>query len=312
MSIAKYEAFLRIVETGSLSAAAEALGYTQSGVSHMLLSLEKELGLRLITRSRAGIHLTAAGETLLPAVRALLSSNERLTQVIAALHGMDAGVVRIGAFTSVAVHWLPGIIKVFQTEYPKIEFQLMNGDYHDVEHWLHNHEVDLGFVRLPFDASYRCTPLFEDRLLAILPPDHRFASAERFPIRQAAREPFISLPESSAQDTRAVLDAAGVTPHIKFYTRDDYAIIAMVANGLGMSIVPELLLSGRTEKIAIKELDTPSSRTIGLALRSADAIGPAAQKFADHVCQWVHHHVDSALCSSSFDWDGNFSLQKAK
>ena len=241
MSLAKYEAFLRIVDMGSLSAAAAALGYTQSAVSHMLLSLEKELGLRLITRSRAGVHLTDAGERLLPVVRTLLADNEQLGQTVAALHGLDAGTVRIGAFTSVAVHWLPGIIKSFQQEYPRIEFKLMNGDYFDVENWLYGHEVDLGFVRMPFDGAYLCTPLVEDRLLAILPRGHRLAKEKRFPIRQAAYEPFISLPESSAQDTRMALEAAGVKPNIKFYTKDDYAIIAMVANGLGMSIVPELL-----------------------------------------------------------------------
>lgn len=300
MSLAKYEAFLRIVDTGSLSAAAAALGYTQSAVSHMLLSLEKELGLRLITRSRAGVHLTDAGERLLPVMRTLLSDHEQLRQTVAALHGLDAGTVRIGAFTSVAVHWLPGIIKSFQQEYPHIEFKLMNGDYYDVENWLYGHEVDLGFVRMPFDGAYLCTPLVEDRLLAILPRGHRLAREKRFPIRQAAHEPFISLPESSAQDIRMALEAAGVKPNIKFYTRDDYAIIAMVANGLGMSIVPELLLTGRSGGLAVRELDIPGSRTIGLAMRAMDNVGPATVKFADHVCAWIHAHVKNPLCGETF------------
>ena len=301
MSLAKYEALLRIVDMGSLSAAAAALGYTQSAVSHMLLSLEKELGLRLITRSRAGVHLTDAGERLLPVVRTLLADNEQLGQTVAALHGLDAGTVRIGAFTSVAVHWLPGIIKSFQQEYPRIEFKLMNGDYFDVENWLYGQEVALGFVRMPFDGAYLCTPLVEDRLLAILPRGHRLAKEKRFPIRQAAYEPFISLPESSAQDTRMALEAAGVKPNIKFYTKDDYAIIAMVANGLGMSIVPELLLTGRSNGLAVRELDIPGSRTIGLAMRAIDSVGPATVKFADHVCAWIRAHAANPLCGETFN-----------
>ena len=158
MNIAKYEAFLHIIESGSLSAAASSLGYTQSGVSHMLSSLEKELGVHLITRNRAGIHLTNAGELILPVVRNLLANHEQLLQIISSIQGLNAGTVRIGAFTSVAVNWLPSIIKEFQQNYPNIQFKLMNGDYYDVENWFHGHEVDLGFIRMPFDPTYRCIP----------------------------------------------------------------------------------------------------------------------------------------------------------
>ena len=292
MSIAKYEAFLRTVEHGSLSAAALSLGYTQSGVSHMLSSLESELGVRLITRNRGGIHLTEAGERILPVVRNLVGSNEQITQIISSLRGMHSGTVRVGSFTSVAVHWLPGIIKEFQDEYPHIEFKLHNGDYYDVENWLQNREVDIGFVRMPFDSVYKCYPLVEDRLLAILPKDHKLASMEKFPIKQASREPFISLPESSAHDARMALNAAGVKPNVKFYTKDDYALIAMVAHGLGISIVPELLLSGMSEDVAVLELDEPSSRTICLAMHNDDGVGPATVKFAEHVCRWVKRNVN--------------------
>ena len=97
------------------------------------------------------------------------------------------------------------------------------------------------------------------------------------------------------------LEAAGVKPNIKFYTKDDYAIIAMVANGLGMSIVPELLLTGRSNGLAVRELDIPGSRTIGLAMRAIDSVGPATVKFADHVCAWIRAHAANPLCGETFN-----------
>ena len=132
MNLAKYQALLSVVESGSLTAAAAQLGLTQSAVSHSINSLEEELGFAVIKRSRAGVRLTNEGERLLPAVRGLLNSAEQLNQVTASIRGLDSGLVRIGAFTSVAVHWLPGVLKEFQRDYPRVDFRLLNGDYHDV------------------------------------------------------------------------------------------------------------------------------------------------------------------------------------
>lgn len=286
----KYEAFIRVVELGSLTKAADFLGYTQSGVSHMISSLEKELGFKILIRSRTGVRLTDAGERIFPAVRGMLDHSEQLSQIVSAIRGMNAGTVRIGTFTSVAVHWLPQMIKEFQKEYPNIDFKLLNGDYYDVEQWLHEGAVDIGFVHTPAPEGYSCVPLASDRLLAILPPDHPLAYREKFCIADAAREPFISLPETSAQDAMQALGSAGIKPNIKFTTKDDYAIVSMVSCGLGISIVPELLLAGRNERIAVLELDPPSTRTIGLAIRSESSSGSATARFVEYVRKWVGEH----------------------
>jgi len=287
MSLKQYEAFAKVVELGSLTKAAEALGYTQSGVSHMLNALEEELGIPLLRRSRAGVRLTDGGARILPAVRSLLGAREQIRQIAADLRGLDAGTVRIGTFTSVAVHWLPGMIKEFQQDYPHVEFKLLNGDYHDVEQWLAEGSVDLGFVTLPSRVGCECIPLTEDRLLAVLPADHPLAGEERFPLSRVDREDFISLLESSDQDARRTLEAAGVKPNIKFTTKDDYAIIAMVENGLGMSILPELLLEGRAGRCRVMELSPPAKRVIALAVPAESRSGPAIRRFADHVRRWV-------------------------
>ena len=287
MKLDKYQVFRTVVEQRSLTLAAAALGCTQSAVSHSLDTLEKELGFPLLKRGRAGVTLTDEGERLLPAVRELLRSRERLDQTAAAIRGLDTGLVRIGAFTSVAVHWLPGVLKMFQADYPNVDFKLLNGDYHDVEQWIENGSVDIGFVNVPCALDCEVITLMEDRLLAILPLGSRFASYPRFPLVECETEPFISLLESSDHDARRALEAAGVQPNVRFYTKDDYAIIAMVEQGLGISIMPELLLKGRHDALQVLPLVPEAKRTIGLAIAAGDKAGPATRRFADYVVRYV-------------------------
>ena len=287
INITKYQIFAKAAELGSITKAAEAMGYTQSAISHSISSLEEELGFDLMHRSRSGIRLTEDGRRVLSAVGDILASCEQLDRTVDEIRGLDSGTVRIGTFTSVAVHWLPGMIKEFQNIYPNVDFKLLNGDYHDIEQWIDEGAVDLGFVTLPSDLSCECIPLTEDRLLAIVPPDHPLAGQSRFPLERIPDEDFISLLESSDHDARRALDAAGVKPNIKFTTKDDYAIIAMVEKGLGMSIIPELLLQGRGDNIRSMELSPPAKRTIALAVPAESKAGPAARRFAEHICRWV-------------------------
>ena len=287
MSLAKYKMFITAVEQGSLTKAAQLLGCTQSAVSHGIDSLEKELGFALLKRGRGGIHLTSEGEQLMPALRNLLSSAEQMDQTVSSIRGLDSGTVRIGTFTSVAVHWLPPILKEFQQDYPRVEFKLLNGDYHDVEQWLSDGSVDIGFINMPCQVECETVALTEDRLLAILPLNSRFASYPRFPLVECETEPFISLLESSDHDARRALEAAGVKPNVRFYTKDDYAILAMVEQGLGMSIMPELLLKGRQYHLHMMPLIPEAKRTIGLAVAAGDKAGPATRRFADYVIRYV-------------------------
>lgn len=295
MNLQKYQAFMTVVEQGSLTKAAEELGCTQSAVSHSINSLEEELGFALLKRSRAGVKLTGEGERLAPAVRNLLNSAEQLSQTAAAIRGLDAGTVRIGAFTSVAVHWLPPVLKEFQQDYPKVDFRLFNGDYHDVEQWLLDGSIDIGFVNVPCAVDCECVALMEDRLLAILPKGSRFQSYPKFPLVECETEPFISLLQSSDHDARRALEAAGVKPNVRFYTKDDYAIIAMVEQGLGISIMPELLLKGRHDDIQILPLVPEAKRTIGMAIPAGHKAGPATRRFADYVMRYVTELKNSSL-----------------
>ena len=287
MALSKYEMLMAVVEEGSLTKAAKELGCTQSAISHCLDNIEEELGFQILKRGRGTVKLTVEGERILPAVRNILSSQEQLNQLASSIRGLDSGLVRIGTFTSVAVHWLPAVLKQFQADYPNVEIRLLNGDYHDVEQWLVGGNIDIGFVNVPCSLGCECIPLVQDRMLAIFPKDSRYANYFRFPVVECEKEPFISLLESSDHDARRALDAAGVKPNVRFYTKDDYAIMAMVEQGLGMSIMPELLLRGRTDNLLTLPLLPDYKRTIGMAIAAGEQAGPATRKFADYMLRYV-------------------------
>ena len=286
MSLKKYEAFVRTVELGSLTKAADSLGSTQSRISHILSDLEADYGFSLLRRSRSGIALTEAGQLLLPKMEAVLQKERELAECIQEIRSADAGTVRLGVFTSVAVHWLPGMIRAFQAAHPRAKLEMRNGDYHDVDQWLREGSVDLGFVTLPGPEGMKTIPLAEDPLVAILPKGHRLASMDQIPIQELDQDPFISLLQSSAHDIHRALDNAGVHPNIKFTTKDDYAILAMVEQGLGISIVPQLLIRGRAQNLAVRPLVPRASRTIALAIPQGEAL-PVVSAFTETAVTWL-------------------------
>ncbi|MBQ9968820.1 MAG: LysR family transcriptional regulator [Oscillospiraceae bacterium] len=286
MSMKKYEALVKTVELGSLTRAAEELGSTQSRISHVLKDLEESFGFPLLHRSRKGVELTEAGAMLFEKMQAILTQNRELEELAAEIRNADAGTLRLGAFTSVAVHWLPGMICAFQELHPKVELQMLNGDYHDMEQWLKNGDIDLGFVSLPAPDGVDAIALHEDPLVAIVPKGHPLSRMEKIPIEAMTTDPFISLLHSSSHDIHRALDKAGVRPNIKYTTKDDYAILAMVEQGLGISIVPQLLIQGRKQDLETRPLEPAASRTIALAIPKGDRT-PVTEAFIKTAQDWL-------------------------
>ena len=285
MSLKKFEAAEAVCRLGSLKKAAEELGYTQSGISHMISGLEQELGVSLLTRSKGGAVLTQEGARLMPMIRDMLTGYREILETASELS--RGGVVKIGAFTSVAVNWLPGIIRMYREKHPEFRINMMNGDYNDVNIWLNSGEIDLGFIALPGPEGCRSIPLAEDPLSVVLPAGHRLCGMDPVPIGEVAKEPLISLLQASSQDVHRALDRAGVRPEIRYTTKDDYAIIAMVREGLGVSIMPELLLKGQMTGVAVRRLAPPAFRTIALAVPEGKEKTPAVRCFEECVIQWV-------------------------
>jgi DNA-binding transcriptional LysR family regulator len=292
LSLSKYEVFLKVVELGSLTKAAEVMGFTQSGISHTINSLETEFGFSLLIRNRSGVKLTVNGEQVLQPIREILNWNEQLKQKVTHIHGLETGTITIGTFTSVSVHWLPGMIKQFRSQYPYIEFKLMEGGYLEIEQWIEAGVIDCGFISLPTRDKFDIFPLKKDRMLAIVSRDHPISGAPYFPLPQIAYEDFVMPKTGSDYDVRRVLEKAGIVPNVKFSAGDDYAIMAMVEKGLGMSILPELVLKRQNHNVVMLELEEPSFRSLGIAVLSMKHTSPATKKFIKHVQEWVELHAE--------------------
>ena len=287
MSIRKYQAFLKVVELGSISKAAEQLGYTQSAVSRMVADIEEEWNLNLLHRSRGGLSLSSDGIIMLPYVKELCSKYQSMQERASELRGLDTGFIRIGSCASVSTQWLPSILKEFKKKYPGIDFQLQNMEYSDTEDAIRAGEIDCGFISAPYAEEIDFTLLRRDRLLAVLPADHPRANSSCYPVQELSSERIIKLTEEGNNEVSkflAQLHEQLENPLDTFCeVNDDYSIMAMVESGLGISVLSELVTQRMPFNIVLKEFDTPIYRDIGIAVRKGTHPSPATEKFIEVV-----------------------------
>lgn len=288
METARCKAFLAAVETGSFLKAAEKLQYTPSGVSQLVQALEKEVGFAVLQRSKRGVSLTAEGNILLPAVRDFLKQDERIRQLAADINGLSLGSVTIAAYSSMATHWLPPVIRAFEEAYPHIEIRLIEGIWSEVADWLAQKEADIAFLSQRESLPYEWIPLADDPMLAVLPPNHPLATAKAYPLAQCQEEDFI-MPGGIGQDIDVVrlLQRHHLSPHIRFSTLENFAAMAMIEQGLGMSIMNELITKGRICNVVKLPLDPPEHITLGIAVPSLTSASPAVRKFIEYATQMI-------------------------
>ncbi|WP_097072687.1 LysR family transcriptional regulator [Ureibacillus xyleni] len=293
MSLVKYEIFSTVVELGSITRAGETLGLSQSAVSHAITSLESKWNFSILNRGRSGIQLTSNGERVLKYVREILKWNEEMVQEIANINGLEIGTVRIGTFSSVSIHWLPEIMKIFNENHPSIEIKLLEGDYDDIEHWITTGLVDFGFVSLPTSKHLEAIPLKKDKMLCILSSEHPLAEQNEIRFESIKDEPLIKPKKGSDNDLIRILKEHHVTPNIKFELSDDQAMISMVENGMGFSILPEMVLHRLPTNVRTLKLEGDNFRTIGIASSSFKTLAPATKKFIKYLKSWLSEQSPS-------------------
>ena len=269
-----------------MTRAAEALGYTQSGMTYILNSLEDECGLKLLRRDRSGVQLTSDGLALMPYIEGLCESWRLVEEKRDELKGMESGHLRIGTFTSVSTHWLPGIIHAFRQSYPNITFELLHGDYVQIQDWLVQGRVDLGFTQLPVREELASMHLKSDPLLAVLPEGHPLTARAAIPLDDLLREPFIMYAENTPGGIRMMLNNREVKPNTQFVVEDDHAIIAMVEGGLGVSVLSDLVLWRTGFRVVKRPLDPPAHRDIVLVHPQGRAISVSSKRFIEYVRSW--------------------------
>lgn len=303
METKKWEAMLTAVELGSFTRAAARLGLTQSGLTHMMNALEKEVGFPLLLRDRYGVRLTAGGERLLPAVQELIDANRRLEGQIAAQNNQKRENIRVAAYSSICMHWLPSIVSKFRRDYPDISVDIRMGNVDEMYTWLQEDKVDLSFVSNQRREGFDWIPLWDDPLLAILPPNDPMGGLNAFPVSEFEGREFLMPSLGFDYDILPIFHRAGVAPDIRDTSVDDATVISMVELGLGYSILSDLILQGRRDNIIALPLSPCASRSLGIAVHSLRQTTPITLRLIDYSKEVVgdlHSPLGTGAAHSKF------------
>lgn len=277
----RYIALQKIIETGSFSKAAEALGYSQSAMSQMISSLEEEMAIKLVNRFRTGAKLTLEGEELYPYIEKLIYQYQAVHEKGKEIKGLETGRIRMGTLASISAHWLPNLLREFQEQYPGVDFVIHQGDYSSIYEWIKTGAIDFGFVNPKAVSGIETLVLKEGTMLAVLPETHPLADTDVIPLAALAAEPFILLEEGHYYEPLEAFHSIGASPNIKYTIHDDYAIMAMVEAGLGVSILAELILHRTNYNIKLCATEPKISRTIAIGYKDKSGLPIACKRFIE-------------------------------
>ena len=283
MNIYKYEAFLKIVEMGSLKKAAEAMGYTQPGLSHILNSLEADLNAKLLIRDRSGISLSSVGQELLPYIGTICEDEQRLREKMREISELNAGIIKLGVFPSMATHVIPEVLALFLEKNPNFNVQLYPGKYGEIEDWVRQGKVNMGFVIEPSGKSLKLRPLKEDKIMVVMPRGHPLETFDAVPQEILLKYPFILYGSGCLEDYKHVEVFEQLRANAKYTGSDDNTIFSMVESRLGISLAPELVLKRIAYDIVWRELDPPAYRTIVVIVRADTKIPASIKRFCDQI-----------------------------
>lgn len=281
MDIKKWNALLTAVEAGSFNKAAEQLGYTQSGLTYMMKSLEEETGVRLLHRSWDGIRLTEQGQQLLPAIRALCECASGLQRQIEELSGRLEQHISICTYPSISLYWLPDILIQLPEAATRAWRLTPRGKQSELKKWLEEGEVMFSISDRLDVPKTEWIPLYDDPIMAAMPPDYPAAGKEtvgredleKMPILLPSNREYVTALYSTLGER---LEDLGVSSQqmrkyrehtVQVETDDDAVLLAMVAKGLGICMLPELSVRDRAGGAVIRPFSPPVSRKLGIQMQ---------------------------------------------
>ena len=288
MDAKKLEILMTAVDLGSFSKASQVVGYTQSGLTHLVNSLEREIGLPLIRRSHNGISLTRQGEALMPAIREYLKANTNLQNKIQAITEQQAETIRVAAYASIAMHWMPEILYRFRRICPKVDVDLrMVDNALEPFELLQDGKTDVIFASRQKYSSCDWIPLYRERMYAILPRNYPMEGRRTFPLEELAGKDFLMPYGRFDIDVHAAFDRVGVRVREKAAYVDDETVIRMVGKGLGVSMMTELMIRGRTDDVLCVPVGPETIRELGMGLPKGQEMPECVRKLKECVTEFV-------------------------
>ncbi|MFC4565567.1 LysR family transcriptional regulator [Nocardiopsis mangrovi] len=275
----------KVIETGSVTAAAGEVNYTPSAVSQQLRRLEAEVGQPLLQRLARGVVPTEAGEVLAAHARRVEAQLAAAEADLAEVAGLRRGSVAIGTFPTVGSSLLPLVVRQFKAEHPRIRISVQSARLDLLMDMLSRGEVGLSLLwdyewnRLPGD-EFELTDLLEDPTVLVVSADHRVAARSTVTMAELAGEEWIV--RESDHPVAEVLErscrAAGFKPRIAFHANDYQEAQAMVSVGLGIALAPRTAVANRNPEVRVVSVgSTAPSRRVVVA-RRRDRVSAPSEK----------------------------------
>ena len=267
MDTKKVQALLAAIDLGSLTAAASELGYTQSGLTHMMNSLENELGLNLLLRSKSGVRLSPAGQELLPELRSLADASGALDLAAEQLRQRNCSTLRLGAYSSIARHWVPQIMAEYRKVCPDTQVSLIMDGLVELYSAVRDDRLDC--ILTSYDESlaqgFGWIPLWEDELVAVLPESFPL-EGDVLPVERFDESQFLMPSQGADTYIRPIFAASPrkIGPHIITTNLDDESIVSMVEHGLGVSLLSRLVVKGMNYQVKIVPISPKYFRSLGI------------------------------------------------
>lgn len=292
MDSKKLEILMTAADLGSFTKASEVVGYTQSGLTHMMDALEKEIGFPLLKRSHSGIQLSPQGMQLMPAIREFLQANANLENQIQAIAAQRTEVIRVAAYASIAMHWMPEILYRFRRMCPEVNVDLRMVD-HALEPYelLENGETDVILASRQQYAFCEWTPLYQDRMYAILPRDYPLHGRESFPLTELKDQEFLMPYGRFDIDVKAALEPSGVRLNASMCRVDDETVIRMVGRGLGVTMMTELMIRGRTDDVLCVPVSPAAGRELGMGTHARRPVTDSMRRLKECILDFIRERV---------------------
>jgi DNA-binding transcriptional LysR family regulator len=284
LNVARLSVLREVAHRGSISAAAQALSYTQSAVSQQVAALEAETGLTLLERHPRGVSLTAAGQTLVGHAEGILARLDAAEQAMEAIAGLRGGRLRMASFPTAGATLMPLAIATFRAAHPEVELSLAEGEPQEIAPRLRAGELDLALLFEFAEESLlgeqmTRLPLLEDPMFLALPREHRLAARGRLRLEDLRGQAWVQTSQESpcARHVVRCCHAAGFEPNVAFESDDYQTVQGLVAAGVGVALIPRMALSAVRDDIAIRSLSpAPPVRSVIAAAPTGARLVPAA------------------------------------
>lgn len=284
-TLLQLEAFLAVVDHGGFTAASRILGLSQPAVSRAVASLEKELGLPLLSRHRDGVTLNEAGARAVTHAREAVRQLDQMHAEISAMAGEVTGTLRLACLPSTTNSLIAPQLRTFADRHPFVDIRILEGTEPEIRDWLDQGAAEAGVVSLPARGLTTAFLGAQD-MVAVVPADHRLSALAEVSYAELAKEPFVRSACGVAPVFMDVARRIGVEFDIAFEAHGVNAVLEIVRAGLGVSILPSATTSAPPPDIALRPLVPQTTRRLAVAV-SASA-GSAARAFLDQIAARPH------------------------